>query len=206
MNSVCVIALSLTDSVTEMTADYIGADRGALFLAQKHIHMIAAIGDFDSVSEAEYKEIRESADQLIRLNPIKNDSDSEAAVRFAADKGYETIILTGALGGRIDHEIVNMKLVYEFPNQLILQNDQNQIQARSSGSYEIEQNEFLYFSVFAAADTEISLSGFKYPLHHRVMKATDLYGLSNELTGSKGILTVHSGIVITVRSRDSGRI
>ncbi len=204
MNSTCVIALALTDTAAEMNADYIGADRGALILAKQKIHMIAAIGDFDSVSEEQLSQIEACTDQMVRLNPIKDDSDSEAAVRMAVEKGYENIILLGALGGRTDHEIVNLKLAAEFPNRLILRNHQNMVEARSVGIYEIEQNEFPYFSIFTADEAEISLSGFKYPLSHRLMKKTDLYGLSNEILKDKGILTVHSGIVITIRSKDAG--
>ena len=44
-----IIACKLTDEITPEDCDYIGVDKGALFLARQGIHMVCAIGEFDSV-------------------------------------------------------------------------------------------------------------------------------------------------------------
>lgn len=75
--------------------NYIGVDKGALTLARNGKRMLLAIGDFDSVEESDLAYIKEYSDTLIQLNPIKDDTDSEAAVMYAIQKGYQKIHLYG---------------------------------------------------------------------------------------------------------------
>lgn len=200
LNKECILALTLADGLPELAGDWIGVDRGALVLANAGRHMKLAIGDFDSVKESDMAIIQSHTDELIRLNPIKDDSDSEAAIRLVSRRGYDQIQVLGALGGRIDHELVNLRLCMEFAGQVILLDKRNRIEAFPQGTYRIRKD-YHYVSFFAD-DTVISLEGFRYPLRERRMTKKDLYGLSNEITGEEGVLTVHSGKVLMICSRD----
>ena len=103
-----MIALKLTGNVNrEKECDYIGADKGALILAQNGIEMVSAIGDFDSVSQEDMKLIRQFSRETVVLNPIKDDTDAQAAIDKAIELGYDSITLLGALGGRADHAYLN---------------------------------------------------------------------------------------------------
>ena len=199
----CTVVLKMAASLSESgDRDYIGADRGALHLAEQGIRMVLAIGDFDSVSEEEMKRIREFSDEVMALNPIKDDSDSEAAVDEAVRRGYEKIYIAGAFGGRIDHEIVNLRLCFKYPERVILTDPGNRCIALKEGTHVIKKEGYRYLSVFAQKKCEISLKGFKYPLDHRVLDETSLYGLSNEILEEEGIIEVHSGMILVIMSRD----
>ena len=199
----CTVVLKMAASLSESgDRDYIGADRGALHLAERGIRMVLAIGDFDSVSEEEMKRIREFSDEVMVLNPIKDDSDSEAAVDEAVRRGYEKIYIAGAFGGRIDHEIVNLRLCFKYPERVILTDPGNRCIALKEGTHVIKKEGYRYLSVFAQKKCEISLKGFKYPLDHRVLDETSLYGLSNEILEEEGIIEVHSGMILVIMSRD----
>jgi thiamine pyrophosphokinase len=198
----CVIALKLASELPDVNADYIGADRGALALAQNHIRMVLAIGDFDSVREDDMHVIELWADEIIRLNPIKDCSDSEAALAKAIDMGYETIYLAGASGGRLDHTYVNLQLMIRSPHHVVLIDDRNLAETFRKGSYEIAKGSYTYASFFALEDSVVSLKGMKYPMDHRLMSRDDVFGLSNEIPGDTGTLTVHQGRVLMIRSRD----
>ncbi len=199
----CVVVLKLADHLPDFKdVDYIGADKGALFLARKKIHMAFAIGDFDSVSENEQGLIELYSDEVISLNPIKNNSDSEAAVDEAIRRGYRRIYIAGATGGRLDHEIVNIRLCWKYPDRVILFDDKNYTRALGEGAHRIDKNGYQYLSLFAENECEISLNGFKYELDHRVITERDLYGLSNEILGETGEIYVHRGSVLTVQTND----
>jgi len=197
-----MIVLTLAGGIPRCEADYIGVDRGALVLAEQGIPMKTAIGDFDSVPEDALDRIRADAQEMVFLNPVKDDSDSEAAVRLCAGR-YERMILIGGIGGRIDHELVNLKLVGQYPSRLVLRNETNCIESRGVGIWRIDREEYQYVSFFPLEDSVISLRGFRYPLESRHMNADALYGLSNELSGESGELEVHSGKVLLIRSRDA---
>ncbi len=199
----CVVVLKLADHLPEFRdVDYIGADKGALFLARKKIRMAFAIGDFDSVSENERGLIELYSDEVIALNPVKNNSDSEAAVDEAIRRGYRRIYIAGATGGRLDHEIVNIRLCWKYPDRVILFDDKNYTRALGEGAHRINKNGYQYLSLFAENECEISLNGFKYELDHRVITERDLYGLSNEILGETGEIYVHRGSVLTVQTND----
>ena len=198
----CYALLTLAHGIPDTEFDLIGVDRGALTAAEAGRRMKLAIGDFDSVEASGAELIREMSDEVISLNRIKDDSDSEAAVRELIRRGYEKIILTGGTGGRLDHEIVNLRLVSLFPGIVMLEDPQNLVQAFGEGIHRIPAAGKKYISFFAAEPSVISLSGMKYTLSRRTFMPRDLYGLSNEVTGDEGVLTVHSGIILCVQSED----
>lgn len=199
----CVVVLKLADHLPEFRdVDYIGADKGALFLARKKIRMAFAIGDFDSVSVNEHGLIELYSDEVIELNTVKNNSDSEAAVDEAIRRGYRMIYVVGATGGRLDHEIVNIRLCMKYPDRVILMDDRNYARALGEGPHRIKKNGYRYLSIFAGNECEISVNGFKYELDHRVFTEKDLYGLSNEILGDCGEIYVHRGSVLTVQTND----
>lgn len=202
MKKRAVIALKLTGGLPSFSADYIGADRGALILAGMGIHMILAVGDFDSVTEEEFRRIEAAADEVIRLNPVKDDSDSEHAVAEALRRGYDEIWLCGALGGRADHMLVNLRLVLSHPGVLWIQDERNRIHAVGEGSYRLAKEGYSYISFFTAEEAEISLQGLKYGLDRRKITHRDLYTVSNEWTEAEALLTVHSGTVLIMESAD----
>ena len=199
----CVVVLKLADHLPDFRdVDYIGADKGALVLARKKIRMAFSIGDFDSVSENEQGLIELYSDGVIALNPVKNNSDSEAAVDEAIRRGYRRIYIVGATGGRLDHEIVNIRLCWKYPDRVVLVDDKNYARALGEGGHRISKNGYQYLSLFAENECEISLNGFKYELDHRVFTERDLYGLSNEIIGETGEIFVHRGSVLTVQTND----
>lgn len=203
MNKAAVLVLKNGTSYTpEEPADLIGVDRGALTLADAGIRMSLAVGDFDSVQESDVSRIEAYAEEVIRLNPIKDDSDSEHAVRTALARGYEHLYITGALGGRIDHELVNLRLAYLFPGKVILVSGRNRIRALLPGTYELSAENHGFISFFAVYPAVISLNGFVWDLDHRTIRFEDLYGLSNRISEEKGIVTVHEGTVLMIRSED----
>ena len=197
-----VIVLKLAGPVPVMHADYIGVDRGTLALLKQNLPCTLAIGDFDSVNLEEMVQIENHAAEVIKLNPVKNDTDSEAALNEALKRGYDQIYLIGALGGRADHALINLRLVYQHPGKVILLDEQNRIEAYSAGVYAIKKENYAFIGFFTETEAEISLQDFKYPLTKQILTPQDLYTVSNELIEDTGTVTVHQGVVIVIQSKD----
>ncbi len=206
MNKTCVIALKLTSTIPcQKDYDYIGVDKGALTLANQKIHMIEAIGDFDSIEKEDIQIIRQYASHVEELNPIKDDSDSEHAIKKAIALGYESILVYGGLGGRIDHEIVNIRLCEEYPNRITFIDENNKLTSLVEGEYHFHK-EYQYISIFACCTSVISWKNTKYLLDHKELEVNNLLGLSNEIEKDPAILIVHSGKVLVVESNDKKKI
>ena len=87
--------------------DYvIGVDGGYNILQKLEIKPDVVIGDFDSI-EGECKE-----ENIIRLNPIKDETDLLYAISYGESKGYKDFYIFGGTGGkRISHTIANIQAI-----------------------------------------------------------------------------------------------
>ena len=86
-----VLITPLVDVVPKIeNCDYIGVDAGALKIIDQGFPIKKAVGDFDSLSEEDFKRIT----CPIERHPImKDETDSELAIRLCKD--YDTIYLYG---------------------------------------------------------------------------------------------------------------
>ncbi len=198
------VTVILKRCTTIPTAEnYIGVDKGALTLARNGKRMLLAIGDFDSVEESDLSSIKDYSDTFIQLNPIKDDTDSEAAVMYAIEKGYQKIHLYGGLGGRLDHAMINLRLVSRFPETVYLHDQNNFIYSLAEGVHSIDKRDYTYISFFTEDEAIISLEGLKYPLDKQQLTNKDTYTISNEILEDRGIVTVHAGKVTIIQSKDA---
>ena len=82
------------------TWDYvIGADKGVIFCHKNQIMPTHIVGDFDSAGETEYEYFQKNTDVPIkRLNPVKDYTDTDVALRLAMELGAEEITILGGTG------------------------------------------------------------------------------------------------------------
>lgn len=197
---ICVLGRTqIEPQFLDMQADWVGIDYGAFLCASQQIKMTMAIGDFDSVADHEFEMIQMACEQLVKLNPIKDDSDFEAALNYLND--YQKIIVLGSWGGRFDHAYVNLKLV-EKDSRILFYDEHNKVQCLNPGVYELAKENYTYLSVFAKHEAIISISGVKYPLNRVNLTDKDLYTLSNEITQDKARLEIHEGQLLVIWSKD----
>ena len=91
---------------------FIAADRGLDFFRETGLVPDIVDGDFDSISE-EGKAYLDSLTEaeIIKLQPEKDDTDTQSAVNLAIQKGARNILILGATGGRLDHFLGNLGIL-----------------------------------------------------------------------------------------------
>ena len=88
------------------------ADSGMNFFYRNRICPDVIVGDFDSVSSEALEYFKTIPDiEWKVLNPVKDDTDTESAIRLAIEQGAERITLLGATGTRLDHVLGNIELL-----------------------------------------------------------------------------------------------
>jgi thiamine pyrophosphokinase len=187
---------------------WIGADAGALALASAGIRMKFAVGDFDSVSEEELETIKQYADEVTVFPPEKDETDFELAIRQAKEIKADEIAVYGVTGGRLDHELINIQMLYRlldsFSRSIIIDR-QNSVQMHRPGTYHIEQDQnyrYISFLSFSEQVTGLTLTGFKYPLTDAGIQWGGTLSISNELVAQTGTYSFVTGIVIMIKSKD----
>lgn len=200
MSGVILIAGMAKKPYLKAGYDVIGVDHGAFVCLQHGVNMSVAIGDFDSVSTEEYEKLSKNC-ELLKLAAHKNESDTEVAISYALKHGYDSIIVYGGLGGRLDHEMANINLMMHRNLPIILMDDHNRMQVLQEGSYQIKK-EYTYLSFLPIEDSCISEEGVAYPLDHQQLNKQDIYGISNEIIDTSATITIHNGKMLMIESND----
>lgn len=190
--------------------DYvIAADSGMEFLCHAGLVPDMIIGDFDSVSEETlvYFKTQEGI-SIKQLNPMKDDTDTEAAIRQAIALGAEEITLLGATGSRIDHVLGNVALLgIGLKEHVTMQivDAHNRIRMVDKPFMLRKAEQFgSYVSLLPyAGDVEgVTLKGFLYPLEDYHMSSFSSLGISNEIVGEEAEVLLREGILLVIESRD----
>lgn len=180
----------------------IGVDKGCLLLANKGLLIDVGIGDFDSVDEKEFEVIKKACKKLVKLNPIKDDTDFEHALNYAKDNGYKEIEVYGVLGGRQDHNLLNIKLMYQSDLNITLFDECNKMFCLDKGKHIIKKDGYKYLSLFVFDKCLLSISGTVYELKDRELSKLDNYTTSNEIVNEKCLLEIKQGRVLVVQASD----
>ena len=177
----------------------VGIDKGAYLAYQANIKLDYAIGDFDSISAQELEELN-GYTKIIKLNPIKDDTDTLYALKMFSQ--YERLIVLGGITGkRIDHFVANLKLFYDFPNLVIVDND-TFISLCDKESY-FRKDEYNFYSFFALEDvTNLSLKGFKYELENYQLSHTSNLGVSNEIEKEEASVSYSEGKLLLIKTKE----
>lgn len=177
---------------------YIGVDRGAYTAMLQQIPLLCAIGDFDSISERERHALSLYTNMIV-LPQQKDETDSEAAIHYALEKGYEEIVLYGCLGGRLDHTMANLSLLMHREYPLILEDEEHIVRILKPGDHTV-RNTFRHLSLLALEKSVVSESGVLYPLVKRHIEQSDIYTISNQIQQEEAHITIHSGSVLLIQS------
>ncbi len=166
----------------------IGADRGALYLAESGYKIDIAVGDFDSVSESEMEKICKSTGDLDRLVPEKDETDLEHALKRAL-RLTGVIHIFGATGTRLDQTFsaINLlKLCHDNHREAYIYDRNNRIRL-VDGHAVIRKGRYRYVSLIPYGDilVNVSLKGFKYSGEHITLERRSSLGISNEITGDE---------------------
>ena len=186
------------------------ADRGLDFFRKNGITPDIADGDFDSLSVEGKKYLENLKDtEIIRLQPEKDDTDTQSTLNLAIAKGSENIVILGATGGRIDHLIGNLGLLTLGKLKgvsVAIADAQNYICLVKSGTILSKAGQFgKYVSFFSAGEAVegLTLKGFKYPLNNFCLTTADSgLTVSNEIRDDTAQITYDRGSLMMVMSRD----
>ncbi len=179
----------------------IAADRGLDVLLSAGMKPDIAVGDFDSAECAVPEGI-----ECVRACPIKDFTDAQLAADIAVARGYDELVFHAALGGRLDHTIANIQMIYGLMERgvksVLLGDGEKAYMLR--GTARIPRFEG-YLSVFAVGgQAVVSESGTKYTIERCAISETFPLGVSNEITAEKAVVTVHSGTALVIEHAGKG--
>lgn len=180
----------------------IACDRGYENCLKMNIKPDMVIGDFDSYDGTIDKDI-----QVQRLNPVKDDTDTMSAVKYALEAGYKDIGICCAFGGRFDHSMANIQTaayILENGGAAAVYGKGTYVYGLKNGKMRIGRRQNSYLSVFAVSDvcSGVSISGTKYELSDAELTNSFPLGVSNEWTKEYAEISVEDGILVIIISEN----
>lgn len=189
---------------------WIGADVGAIHLAEAGLPIAHAIGDFDSVDEENLSNMKLYANEFKQYPKEKNETDLELAVEEAIQYHPAAIFLFGVTAGRLDHELANIQLLYYllkrgYKGTIIDQ--RNELTIFSAGEYHIsaKETEYISFIPFSSEISGLTLNGFYYPLENKTVRWGSTRCISNQLISNEGTFSFTDGIIIMIKSTEEDK-
>ncbi|MCM1106698.1 MAG: thiamine diphosphokinase [Blautia sp.] len=185
------------------------ADIGMEFLYRAKIQPDIIVGDFDSADPEilDYFRSQEQID-ICMLPSEKDDTDTEFAIREAISRGAKEITILGATGTRLDHVLGNIALLgigLESDVRIELLDPHNRIRMIDK-PFTLRKDEQYgkYLSLISFSDqvTGVSITGVKYPLSDYTMGGFNSLGVSNEIVDEEAKISLTSGRLLVVESRD----
>lgn len=198
------------DYIEQLKPDaLIAVDSGMKFFYDTGLKPDKIIGDFDS-ADAEILQFFQQQKEIEWkcLVPEKDDTDTEAAIRWVLSDGCEQIHVLGGTGSRLDHVLGNIELLgigLQAGVEIFLTDEQNRIRMIDKTTCVKRAEQYgAYVSLipFTAKVTGVTLSGMKYPLTEAELVCYNSVGISNEIIEDEAVISIKEGVLLLLETRD----
>jgi len=204
-----------------MAGDFIiAADAGFAYLEKIGIEPDLVVGDFDSLG-APPKQLN-----VMQSPAEKDDTDMMLAVNEALERGYEILLIDGAMGGRPDHTMANYQILTNIASRgatgillgdemcaTVVKNKsisflpvQQVNKGQEMAQIESDRKDFISIFSLGGKAEGVSISGLKYNLEDATLSHDYPIGVSNEFTDRAANISVKSGILLVFWKGDLCRL
>ena len=187
----------------------LAADSGMNALYAAAVTPDIIIGDFDSADEKILRFFQQNkAIDFCTLNPEKDDTDTEFAIRESIRRGADSITIIGGTGTRLDHVLGNISLLgigLEEQVSMELLDEHNRIRMIQDAltlEKETQYGKYVSLIPYGGDVQGITLRGFKYPLSDYTMGGFNSLGISNEIVDEKAVIELTRGSLLVIESHD----
>jgi thiamine pyrophosphokinase len=187
---------------TDMVICADGGTRHALALG---LTPDVVIGDLDSMDDRARQYIESCGARVIAHPRSKDETDLELALLHAVDQGAAEILVLGAQGGRIDHELGNL-LLLAHPRLVGIDvrmccGDQEVLLIRDQAVLEGRVGDLLSLLPIGGDAHGVSSSGLEYALEDETLWLGPARGVSNVFVSPTVCVRVRDGVLWAVHTR-----
>lgn len=177
------------------------ADGGANAAYAMGITPQQVVGDMDSIRPGLLEEYAAKGVAIDRHPAHKDETDTELAVEYCLEKGFDAVLLFGALGSRFDHSFGNLYLLNRLLKAGVrgeIVNENNRIfLVKDSAVLDVPVGTTVSILAFTDQARGIDLEGFEYPVKNGVMEHfMPGYGISNVTKKKSPEISVKQGILM----------
>ena len=180
----------------------IAVDGGANHLYRLGIMPNYILGDLDSIED----DIREASDVVFKKFPTKKDeTDAELAVWLVEEVGLLGIDIYAALGGRIDHELANIQLLYYILDRgmyprIISEHEEIYILKNDEMTLKGNIGDIVSILPIRGDARGITLVNMEYSVEELDLKYSVTRGISNVMVAQDAYINVRDGCLLVIKN------
>lgn len=165
------------------------------------------IGDLDSVLPAQIEQLKTMPTRIEQYPVHKNETDLELAIGAALREGCKTILILGALGGRLDMTLANI-YVLALPElaevDARLEDGMDEVfliqPGLKEGIIDGASGDRVSLLPLGGPAGGIRTEGLYYPLRGETLYPERTRGVSNQMVTVRASVTLESGVLICIHS------
>lgn len=185
----------------------IGVDRGCNYLYNAEVQPHIILGDFDSSNIDVINEFIDKGAVKFEYDCNKDSTDSDIAFDLAIEKDVDEIFFLGATGGRFDHALGNLGLLFKALNNNVkayIIDEKNKITMINNSCTILKDESYKYVSFLAYNEIVegFTIRNAKYELFDYDLEVGDSRTVSNEFKNSEINLQFLNGTIVVIYSRD----
>ena len=166
----------------------IGVDGGTKHILKPGL----IIGDLDSI-----KAIPKNIPVLKLIDQDK--TDTQKALEYLVKRGCKEIILTGLLGRRLDHLVVNLMSLSKY-NFKIIEGNQEIFICRNKVKITGKKDDLISLIPLLGDCREVTTVGLKWRLQGCSLQAGSSRGVSNVMLGKSAQVSLKKGCLLVVKT------
>lgn len=173
------------------------ADRGIEICFDAGFKPELLCGDADSAAPAYLQKAKDEKIKALLFNPAKDDTDLQLLLNNLPLKS--NLLITGIWGGRFDHMYSNVfsLLAYKQKSGVpVIMADEAEVMVLLTSGESLEftpQQDFTALSLLPLTDSNVSISGVRWPLEKAPLLQNNPYAVSNEITADVVKVKCHGG-------------
>lgn len=183
----------------------IAVDGGANHLYRLGIMPNYILGDLDSI-EDDIREYYEASDVVFKKFPTKKDeTDAELAVWLVEEVGLLGIDIYAALGGRTDHELANIQLLYYILDRgmyprIISEHEEIYILKNDEMTLKGNIGDIVSILPIRGDARGITLVNMEYSVEELDLKYSVTRGISNVMVAQDAYINVRDGCLLVIKN------
>ncbi|MFZ5910169.1 MAG: thiamine diphosphokinase [Chloroflexota bacterium] len=185
----------------------IAADGGARHLLAMGRMPHLLVGDLDSIDAASLAQLEAAGVEIRRYRTDKDETDLELALRHALEWEGDSILVVGALGGRLDQTLANLSLLTDPAFEgLDLRLDDGAEEAffcRRQAEVCGRSGEVVSLIPWGGPVEGVVAEGLRWKLSNETLHPHQSRGVSNRLLTGAASVQIRSGLLLIVHRRDA---
>ena len=174
------------------------ADGGLKYALEIGVVPLEIWGDLDSVDKSLVEKAQRKGSKVVEFDSRKDFTDGELILSEIVKRDFKKVVVFGGLGGRTDHLLTNLNLLFKFENVIFVDEKETIFKVKNKTEIKGENGKTISFIPMSDVVRGITLKGFEYPLNNYTVKRGESICTSNIIKSDCAVVEFEEGKLLGI--------